>query len=375
MRAIKIALVSLALLLSAGSIFVWSKWQPCSTARECYWSWKTVTSNTDPMERRRFISIYDGFTASTELAAFQVPTSLTANGILLIHRAGRKAAIIAREGYTHWSPRFSTDGERLIFARAQAGRAEQELVSCSVSEWRCTLLLRTSGSILSPVEFGRGKVIFALGYPLVRDGKTTQHRRYDFYVVVAGQPPVRMTQFEFLSLHAISVGQNKIYFQAIGGKSESKADSCADASKCDSSQIFSLNLDLETGRILNPPERLKPAVMIDGISVKPAISGDATRLAFLNTGREKFTYRYNLKVGDGNGDTLKTVAVDGVAFSTAAFVGDTLLVNELFNDHYRIGIFDCDLNRIDSIDVVNSPDFLGGLSRIPLTIETAAGVF
>ena len=50
-------------------------------------------------------------------------------------------------------------------------------------------------------------------------------------------------------------------------------------------------------------------------------------------------------------------------------------MNELFKDRYRIGIFDRDLNRIDSIDVVNSPEFLAGLPRIPLTVEAAADVF
>jgi hypothetical protein len=375
MRAIKIALISLTLLLGGAAIFVWSKWQPCSTVRECYWSWKAFTSNADPMEGRRFRSISDGFTASAELAAFQVPTSLTANGILLIHRAGRRAAMIAQEGYTHWSPRFSDDGKRLVFARAQAGHAEQELISCTVHDWHCTLLLRSPNSILSPVDIGDGKVLLALGSPVVRDGKVTRYRRYDFHVVAAGRQPLRMTEFNLLSLHAISVGQNRIYFQAIGGKSDSKAESCADENKCDSSEIFSLNLDREGDKILNLPDRLKPVLMVDGISVKPAISADATRLAFLNTSREKFTYRYNLKVADGNGDPLKTIAVNGIAFSGPAFVGDTLLVNELFKDRYRIGIFDHDLNRIDSIDVDNSPEFLGRVNRIPLAVEPAAGAF
>lgn len=375
MRAIKIALISLALLFGGGAVFVWSKWQSCSTLRECYWSWKVLANNTDPMEGRRFSSIYDGFTASAELAAFQVPISLTTNGILLVDRAGRRAAMIAQEGYTHWSPRFSNDGERLVFVRAQASRTEQELISCTVSDWRCTLLLRSPNSILSPVDLGGGKILFALGYPVIRDGKVTRYRRYDFHIVSAGRQPVKMTEFELLSLHAISVGKNRIYFQAIGGKSESKAESCADANKCDSSEIFSLDLDRDTDKIVNAPARLKPVVMVDGSSVKPAISADGTRLAFLNTSLEKFTFRYNLKVSDGNGDPLKTIAVTGIAFSMAAFVGDTLLVNELFKDRYRIGIFDRDLNRIDSIDVVNSPEFLNSITRIPLTVELAGGVF
>jgi hypothetical protein len=374
MRAIKIVLVSLALILGGGALFVWSKWQPCSTVRECYWSWKALTSNADPMEGRRFNSINGGFTASSELAAFQVPISLTENGLVLIHRAGRRAAIIAGEGHTYWSPRFSDDGERLVFAHARAGHAEQELISCAVSDWHCTLLLRSPNSILSPVDIGDGKVLFALGYPVVRDGKVSRYRRYDFHIVAPGRQPVRMTHFEFLSLHAISVGKTRIYFQAIGGKSESKSASCSDPNKCSSSEIFSLDLDREADRILNPPDRLKPAIMVDGISVKPAVSADGTRLAFLNTSLEKFTFRYNLKVSGADGEPLKTVPVTGIGFSAGAFAGETLLVNELFKDRYRISAFDRDLNRIDSIDVPVSPEFLNHVHHIEVKVDSAGSV-
>src|SRR5712664_2488350 len=152
MRKLKIVLAFIVVVMAGGAMYVWSKWQPCSTVRECYWSWKAFTSNADPMDGRRFSSIDAGFTASAELVAFQVPTSLTANGLLLIHRAGRRAALLGQEGYNYWSPRFSDDGERLVFARARAGQAEQELVSCAVSDWRCIVLLRTTSSILSPVD-------------------------------------------------------------------------------------------------------------------------------------------------------------------------------------------------------------------------------
>ena len=139
-RKIKIALICVALVLGSGATYVWSKWQPCSTVRECYWSWKAFASNADPMDGRRFNAIHGGFTASAELAAFPVPTSLTATNLLLIHRAGRRAAILGREGYNYWSPRFSDDGERLVFARARTDQAEQELVSCTVGDWRCNVL-------------------------------------------------------------------------------------------------------------------------------------------------------------------------------------------------------------------------------------------
>jgi hypothetical protein len=375
MRTIKIALVFIALVMGGAATYVWSRWQPCSTVRECYWSWKAFTSNADPMETRRFIAIHGGFTASTELVAFQVPISPTANGLILIHRAGRRAAMLAQDGYSYRSPRFSDDGERLVFARAQAGQAETELVSCVVSDWRCTTLLRSTSSISSPVDIGGGKVLFALGYPVVRNGEVTRYRRYDFHIVSPGRQPSRMTGFDLVGLHAISVGKDKVYFSAVGGKSQSTAASCTDAIKCDSSEIFSLDLDRDADAILNPPDKLKPAMLPDGLSVHPAISADGTRLAFLNTDRKGNPWRYNLKVSGANGDQPQTIAVSGIAFSAAAFVGETLLVNELFQDRYRVSIFDRDLNRIDTIEIPTSVEFLNSLHRLGPTVASAKGGF
>jgi hypothetical protein len=375
MRTTKIVLVLIALVMGGAATYVWSRWQPCSTVRECYWSWKAFTSNAEPMETRRFIAIHGGFTASTELVSFQVPISPTANGLILIHRASRRAAMLAQDGYTYRSPRFSDDGERLVFARAQAGQAEQELVSCVVGDWHCTTLLRSTGSISSPVDIGGGKVLFALGYPVVRNGEVTRYRRYDFHIVSPGRQPSRMTEFDLFGLHAIGVGKDRVYFSAVGGKSESKAASCTDAIKCDSSEIFSLDLDRDGDRILNSPDKLRPAIMVEGLSVDPAISADGTRLAFLNTDRNGNPWRYNLKVSGANGDPPHTIAVSGIAFSAAAFVGETLLVNELFKDRYRVSVFDRDLNRIDTIDVPNSVEFLNSLRRVGATVASAKGGF
>jgi hypothetical protein len=375
MRNVKIVLVFIALVIGGGATYVWSNWQPCSTVRECYWSWKAFTSNADPMERRRFIAIHGGFTASKELVSFQVPISPTANGLILIDRTGRRAAMLAQDGYTYRSPRFSDDGERLVFARGQAGQAETELVSCAVSGWHCTTFLRSTGSISSPVDIGGGKVLFALGYPVVRDGEVTRYRRYDFHIVSAGREPLRMTEFDLIGLHAISVGKDKVYFSAVGGKSQSTAASCTDAIKCDSSEIFSLDLDRDADRISNPADKLKPAIMVEGLSIHPAISADGTRLAFLNTNRKGNPWRYNLKVSGANGDPPRTIAVSGIAFSAAAFVGETLLVNELFKDRYRVSVFDRDLNRIDTIEVPNSVEFLNSLYRVGPTVASAKGGF
>ena len=184
-----------------------------------------------------------------------------------------------------------------------------------------------------------------------------------------------MTGFDLIGLHAISVGKDKVTFSAVGGKSQSTTASCTDPIKCDSSEIFSLDLDRDADRILNPPDKLKPAIMVEGLSIHPAISADGTRLAFLNTDRKGNPWRYNLKVAGANGDLPQTIEVSGIAFSAAAFVGETLLVNELFKDHYRVSIFDRGLNRIDTIDVPNSVEFLNSLHRVGPTVASAKGGF
>ncbi|XIA66269.1 hypothetical protein ACFIOY_09705 [Bradyrhizobium sp. TZ2] len=183
-----------------------------------------------------------------------------------------------------------------------------------------------------------------------------------------------MTHFDLLGLYAISASKERVYFSAVGGNSESRAPSCLDVVKCDSSEIFGLNFEREAHSIRNPPHQLKPVFLVDGISAHPTISADGTRLVFLNTSREKFTYRYNLKVSRPNGDPLGTIELRGIAFSAGAFVGKDLLVNELFKDRYRVSAFDQDLNRVDSIDIDNSAEFLSRVQRIELTINPADGV-
>jgi WD40 repeat protein len=370
MRRLKISLVLVALFVGGGATYVWAHWQSCSTLRECYWSWKAFTSNEGPMEGRRSRVMSPGFTASANLIAIQAPTSAATDGLVLVDRAGKRTAIIAQDGFTYWAPRFSDDGERLIFVRAQAGRAQQELLSCVVDNWHCTILLSTTDTIVSPVDVGDGKVLFALGYPIVHgDKEVPRHRTYDFHIVSPGHPPVRMTEYRFVALHAISVGNRTVYFSAEGSRVEDQTASCVNVIKCNRSKIFRLDFDRDADRILNAPDKLAPAIKVDGLSVQPRISADGARLAFLNTSFDQFTYRYNLKVSDPVGDAPQTIEVDGISFSAGAFVGDTLLVNELFKDRYRVSAFDRDLNPAGTTEINHSTGFLNQLHHIDLTID------
>jgi hypothetical protein len=67
---------------------------------------------------------------------------------------------------------------------------------------------------------------------------------------------------------------------------------------------------------------------------------------------------------------MKTIFVNGIAFSPGAFVGNTFLVNELFEGNYRVSQFDQDFNLVDSIEIDNSPEFLGRAPHIGLAFDS-----
>jgi WD40-like Beta Propeller Repeat len=377
MRALKIVLMTITVLLGGAATFIWAYWQPCSSVRECHWSGKAFANDTDLMNRRRLVSIIGGFTASASLVAFQVPVSSADDGIAVIDRTTKHAKLIAPVGFTNWSPRFSEDGERMVFVRRRSGKADVELISCTTREWRCSILLRTAESILSPVDIGDGMVLFAYGHTKYQDGKPTSYKSYDLYSLAANQQPVRLTTYNLLAMHAISLGDGKLYFQGVGGNARTNAEACSSPSSinCDRSEIFQLEINQNSHTIVNPPEKLQPAFVVKGLSTTPAISTDGTKLSFLNTSLETFNYRYNMKVQSDGDATARTIPIDGITFSMGAFVLDSFLVNDLFEDHYSVKQFDRDLNLVNAIDLGNSPEALNRLPRIELDVRNGGTIF
>ncbi|QLH71119.1 hypothetical protein [Rhodopseudomonas palustris] len=336
-----------------------------SQMQKCYASFRGAISGVDRLAQARQLSILGGFTASTRMVAFQVPLGDEVDGIVLLDRVSDAGRLIATNSYTHWSPRFSMDGERLVFARQMVGSEDRELLSCETITWHCSVLFRTKAALSSPVDVQNGNVIFSTTVQ-----RANGSRGVDVFVVRKGQMPVRLTNYEASMLSPISVGGNKIAFSA-GGSRSLESSPCVDGNilRCDMSEIYVLEFDPSTATILNRSTTLAPRFTVAGYSTMPILSGDGKRVAFLNTNRKESPHRYNMVVADLDGVVRDEIAVEGLALSSGAFVGNSLLVNELFEDHYRIRSVDLVSKRVTSMRVEHSPEYLRAIEPIILAVD------
>ncbi len=372
MRLIKFALALVALVTGASAIYAWSHFRSCEgRLQACYASYRDAVSGTDRITAQRRNAIYGGFTASTSLVAFQIPLGDGTDGIIVIDRRSKQARIISALGYTHWSPRFSRDGTRFVFGRRKVQTKEGELVSCNVGAWNCATMVRAANPLISPIDIGEGEIVFSSSRAIVREDKTVRFPFKDFFLARKGERPRQLTNFQVAELGSISASGDKLVFSAVSTRGF-EPRSCSSVINCDLSDIYALEFDLTTMTIVNPPPALKPLFTIPGLSTKPEVSADGKRIAFLNTNRNVGQYRYNMILATIDGTVLRTTPVEGFALSTAAFVGDTVLFNELFDDRYRISYVDSTMNRTETFSINHSPEYLQTLERIALSIDPSA---
>jgi hypothetical protein len=169
------------------------------------------------------------------------------------------------------------------------------------------------------------------------------------------------------------VGGDRIAFGAAGKRGFEQIP-CAESDilKCNKSDIYVLEFASSETMITNKPAALKPRFVVAGYSVSPILSEDGKRVAFLNTNRRGNPWRYNIAVADVDGVVDGGFAVEGLAFSSGAFVGNTLLVNELFDDHYRILIADLASRQVTGFQVKHSPEYLKTVESITLSVDDLA---
>ncbi len=372
MRALKFALVFFALVVAAGIAYTGFYFHSClGRMQACYASFRSATSGVDRATQERFQSIHAGFTASEKSVAFPVPLGNGASGLILVSPETDQASLISTTGYSHWSPQFSSDGERLIFVRAAAANGERELVTCEIKSWQCSILFRTPNQLTAPVDVGNGYVLFAANQ--LREGDDARMRRFDIFAVRKGQQPARLTNYEMYEVQSLSVAKDKIVFGA-DGKRGFEPSSCPpqDSLKCDKSDIYALDFDPQQVAVLNKPALLKPLFSVLGYSTRPVVSPDGKRVAFKNTNRQGSPWRYSTVIASTNGVVDGGVPVQGYAFSTGAFVGDWLFVNEVFEDHYRVMRIDLGTKKVEGFQIKHSPEYINSLKPIVLAVDGVA---
>lgn len=280
--------------------------------------------------------------------------------------SGRRR-LVAENGKSFSSPHLSLDSERLVLIGWSDRTGQRELLSCTTSAWECDVFLRTDNRVISPVELDKETLIYSMSPGRIGGDNRLRYAYHDFYLQKKGSEPLRLTHFEFYQLDSINVAGAKVVFQAVGpreaGVTPPRGDLLAPAS-----EIYALDFNVAEQRIRAPNQALKPLFLMNGLSLKPAVSRDGTRAAFWHTELDKGRYRYNRAVATISGDLLKYIDLEGISFSPGVFVDSTLLFNELFADHYKVKRFDLTRGSIEDIDIIeHAPAQLKALERINLS--------
>ncbi len=186
--------------------------------------------------------------------------------------------------------------------------------------------------------------------------KKERYNRYDIFLKKRDEAPAQVTNFGFYSLDPISVSNARILFSALNGPYD----------------IYSLRIDqLRVGGI-TPQKASKLPLPDKAIIVDVAVSRDDQHMSFLQaeTVKGQGNFQYNLHLANIEAVSLKTIRVEGTAMSRGVFDQDSLIYNELFEDHYRISKLNLSSNTIEEIAVIrhSRPD-IKSLERIKLSIE------
>jgi len=324
----------------------------------------------DTMQDRR-LTIYK-FTASPKSVALVIPTreSDQIRAILFVDRATRKPGLIADSDFSYEAPRFSWDGERLLFVRRKKETRQHDLFSCFVKTWQCRVVLQTENDVVSPVEIDRDVIIYSSS-PLVTLPDRQRYSHHDFYLIKVGSDPIQLSDFSEVALHSINVTGDKILFGSFApGSSTGKSILAVDSVFSDPrSEIFELTFDREAARIPTPSEKLKPKFLVGGLSGNPSMSQDGRKVAFLNTETGKGSYRFNLMAVDTASGLQKVIKLEGNNLSPAAFAGDQMLFNELMNDRYRVRSWDYSADTINDVFEIEFSK-LERLPHIELSLTT-----
>jgi hypothetical protein len=310
------------------------------------------------------------FAASPTAIAFPVALDNEESDLLFIDRSTGRPKLIYEKGKSFWSPYLSADGERLVLIARHDRIASKEIISCSIATWQCAVLLRTENNLRSPVEIDAGTIVYSSSPLFVGSNGRHRYMDWDFYLLKKGSEQVRLSDFRLYELGSISVANDKLIFSGMGSKRDNPVLPESNPSAPNDSEIYAVELHRQAQRIRKPHGILARLFMIGGLSVTASVSHDGSRGAVLNTATAKGSYRYDMVLATMDGAVQRRINVEGIGLSTAVFVGDTLLFNELFEDRYEVRLFDLTSNALQSILFVeHAPDKLRALQRIRLAVD------
>lgn len=182
-----------------------------------------VAAKEDSAERQRGGFV---FTASVRNAAFLGRSPQGNQTILLVDYETGKLKRIISSGAHLSSPRLSPDGTRLLLARQRFKERWQQLLSCDLHSFVCKSIVKSEGSIGSPVEITGGRVLYVSSpYDVGYDGRG-RYALNDFWIVGQSDMPRQLTHMILYQLNSVSVANGEVYFST--GTSSAKAGASED---------------------------------------------------------------------------------------------------------------------------------------------------
>jgi hypothetical protein len=311
------------------------------------------------------------FAASSAAVAFSVAVDDRSVGLVVLDRRNSTQRLIVESGVHFGNPYLSPDGQRLVMVKSSFEVPQRQVLSCQTATWRCAVLLNTKNSVMSPVEIDKDTILFSSSPVVIRDDGKRQYWQYDLYSLKKGAVPVRLTDFKLYELGYLSAIDGKVVF----GAHPAPNSGVLPKYKLDQTEIYSVDYDARRSQVHPPSLPLAPLFEMGTLSIRPSVSADGQRIAFLNVERLKGgRYRYDLAATSLGGNLQQRVKLEGIAFSRGAFVENAVIFNELFKDHYRVRQLDPATGNIaDVLTLGHSDQAIENLDRIILHIEDDSG--
>jgi hypothetical protein len=340
-----------------------------AVSRILLWSCIVVTStavHAESLSSRLNRAAY--FAASTRSAAFPVRDSNGRLVILLVDFETGKPKKLGMKGAHLLSPSLSPDGKRLLFVRHPFGEGGREIVSCYTETFRCRSILKTEGSIGSPIEIAEGRILYAESPNAPGPDGIARYHRYDLWLFSESSGPRQLTNMRLYQLSSISVTENAVYFSAYGPPRDNPVIPKFDPDLSKQSDIFKLPFDLAQGKIETPTRPLEPLFLEYGKSRSPSTSPDGSLIAFLRT-VNLGNYHYDLVIEDQESPATRLVTAAGLGFSRPVVVGRSVYANVINEDRLSIqvaepgqrtmkrlaDVTDASINSVETTDIRLEP--------------------
>jgi hypothetical protein len=364
-KKLLIAIFAGLAVLAVGSVAIVFQRPSCAGLRDCYLFLHRIQNGQTDADQYREV-LLDQFAASSDKIAFSVlmPDKHSV-GLLIADRHTGFSRTLSEPGGYFGQPYFSPDGRRFLLVRVRQSRPYRDLLSCQVTTWRCEVVVRTHDSIMFPVGIDAGTILYSSSPMRTAPDGRKLYNHYDLYVVTRGSKPKRLTEFGLHEIGWLGLGGGEVVFGADGYN-----PTVLPKWKLVRTEIYAAKFDSKRLEVVAGTLPLAPIFQMDTLSIRPAISSDGKRVAFLKVEPIHGKYQYNMTVAASDGAILRSVKVEGRALSHGVFVDGTLLFNELFKDHYRVRMLNLARGTVDDVLTLNhTAEALGKLDAIALQVD------